>query len=171
MFPTNLPSLPPDHDIDFGIDVEPRTLLVSVQPYQISPTELKELKDHLHDLLVQHGRVITYASRQLELHAKNYPTHDLELAALVFAFKIWRVIACIEARSSVIEKFWAQRFEDPRLTVIQDKVLSGEARKAILYPEVILKIKGLISVAKVYRLNKLAYFLPVRTTFNLKRLT
>ncbi|WMV45519.1 hypothetical protein MTR67_038904, partial [Solanum verrucosum] len=35
-------------------------------------------------------KVITYASRQLKVHEKNYPTHDLELAAVVFALKIWR---------------------------------------------------------------------------------
>ncbi|WMV57335.1 hypothetical protein MTR67_050720 [Solanum verrucosum] len=34
--------------------------------------------------------VITYASRQLKVHERNYPTHDLELAAVVFALKIWR---------------------------------------------------------------------------------
>ncbi|WMV19207.1 hypothetical protein MTR67_012592 [Solanum verrucosum] len=33
--------------------------------------------------------VITYASRQLKVHARNYPTHDLELAVVVFALKIW----------------------------------------------------------------------------------
>ena len=33
---------------------------------------------------------MTYASRQLKKHELNYPTHDLELAAVVFALKIWR---------------------------------------------------------------------------------
>ncbi|WMV08260.1 hypothetical protein MTR67_001645 [Solanum verrucosum] len=41
-------------------------------------------------VLMQQGRVIAYASRQLKSHERNYPTHDLELAALVFALKIWR---------------------------------------------------------------------------------
>ncbi|CAN4115497.1 unnamed protein product [Withania somnifera] len=36
------------------------------------------------------GRVIAYASRQLKVHEHNYPTHDLELAAVVFVLKIWR---------------------------------------------------------------------------------
>ncbi|WVZ97636.1 hypothetical protein U9M48_043153, partial [Paspalum notatum var. saurae] len=36
------------------------------------------------------GRVIAYASRQLRKHEVNYPTHDLELAAVVHALKIWR---------------------------------------------------------------------------------
>ncbi|KAJ9547869.1 hypothetical protein OSB04_020412 [Centaurea solstitialis] len=41
-------------------------------------------------VLMQRGRVIAYASRQLKPHEANYLTHDLELAAVVFALKIWR---------------------------------------------------------------------------------
>jgi hypothetical protein len=40
-------------------------------------------------VLVQEGRVIAYASRQLRRHEEHYPTHDLELAAVVHALKIW----------------------------------------------------------------------------------
>jgi hypothetical protein len=39
---------------------------------------------------MQEGHVITYASRQLRKHELNYPTHDLELATVVHALKIWR---------------------------------------------------------------------------------
>ncbi|GKA70662.1 putative reverse transcriptase domain-containing protein [Tanacetum coccineum] len=41
-------------------------------------------------VLMQKGRVIAYASRQLKIHEKNYTTHDLELRAVVFALKMWR---------------------------------------------------------------------------------
>ncbi|KAL4323314.1 hypothetical protein GQ457_11G026620 [Hibiscus cannabinus] len=41
-------------------------------------------------VLMQEGRVVAYASRQLKVHEKNYPTHDIELAALVFALRIRR---------------------------------------------------------------------------------
>jgi hypothetical protein len=41
-------------------------------------------------VLMQDGRVVAYASRQLRKHQLNYPTHDLELAAMVDALKIWR---------------------------------------------------------------------------------
>lgn len=41
-------------------------------------------------VLMQEGRVAAYASRQLRKHELNYPTHDLELAAVVHALKIWR---------------------------------------------------------------------------------
>ena len=39
---------------------------------------------------MQDRNVVAYASRQLIIHERNYPTHDLELAAIVFALKIWR---------------------------------------------------------------------------------
>jgi hypothetical protein len=39
-------------------------------------------------VLMQEGRVIAYASRQLRQHEEHYPTHDLELAAVVHALKI-----------------------------------------------------------------------------------
>jgi hypothetical protein len=41
-------------------------------------------------VLMQEGHVIAYASRQLRKHELNYPTHDLELAAVVHTLKIWR---------------------------------------------------------------------------------
>ncbi|KAI3713011.1 hypothetical protein L1987_71581 [Smallanthus sonchifolius] len=41
-------------------------------------------------VLMQRGKVIAYASRQLKIHEKNYTTHDLELGAVIFALKIWR---------------------------------------------------------------------------------
>ncbi|KAJ1684803.1 hypothetical protein LUZ63_016193 [Rhynchospora breviuscula] len=41
-------------------------------------------------VLMQDDHVIAYASRKLRPHEKNYPTHDLELAAVIFALKIWR---------------------------------------------------------------------------------
>ena len=39
---------------------------------------------------MQNGRVVAYASRQLKKHEQNYPTHNLEMATIVFALKIWK---------------------------------------------------------------------------------
>ncbi|GJW21536.1 putative reverse transcriptase domain-containing protein [Tanacetum coccineum] len=47
-------------------------------------------KKGLGAVLMQREKVISYASRQLKIHEKNYTTHDLELRAVVFALKIWR---------------------------------------------------------------------------------
>ncbi|GJT76291.1 putative reverse transcriptase domain-containing protein [Tanacetum coccineum] len=41
-------------------------------------------------VLMQRGKVIAYASRQLKIHDKNYTTHDLELGVVVFSLKTWR---------------------------------------------------------------------------------
>ena len=41
-------------------------------------------------VLMQEGKVVTYSSRQLKPYERSYLTHDLELAAVVFALKIWR---------------------------------------------------------------------------------
>ena len=46
-------------------------------------------KDELGFVLMESGRVMAYGSRQLKNHEQNYPTHDMELAAIVFALKIW----------------------------------------------------------------------------------
>ena len=66
-------------------------------PVLVSPDESGGLivytdasKKGLGCVLMQHGKVIAYASRQLKEHEKKYPTHDLELAAVVHALKIWR---------------------------------------------------------------------------------
>ena len=46
-------------------------------------------KDGLGCVLMQSGRVVAYGSRQLKNHEWNYPTHDMELVAIVFTLKIW----------------------------------------------------------------------------------
>ena len=47
-------------------------------------------KDGLGCVLTKNDRVIAYGSRQLKPYKRNYPTHDLELAAVIFALKSWR---------------------------------------------------------------------------------
>ena len=47
-------------------------------------------KDGLGCVLMQSGRLVAYGSRQLKNHERNYPTHDMELVAIVFSLKIWR---------------------------------------------------------------------------------
>ena len=47
-------------------------------------------KDGLGCYLMKSTRVVAYSSRQLKNHEQSYPTHDMELVAIIFAFKIWR---------------------------------------------------------------------------------
>ena len=47
-------------------------------------------KDELGFVLMKFERAVAYGSRQLRNHERNYPSHDMELAAIVFALKTWR---------------------------------------------------------------------------------
>ncbi|WMV25540.1 hypothetical protein MTR67_018925, partial [Solanum verrucosum] len=51
VFPTNLPGMPPDRDLDFCIDLEPGTHPISVPPYRMASEELRELKAQIQELL------------------------------------------------------------------------------------------------------------------------
>ena len=51
MFPEELPSLPPDREIEFEIDLTPGTQPISIPPNRMAPKELKELQVQLQELL------------------------------------------------------------------------------------------------------------------------
>ena len=50
-FPEDLPGLPPDRELEFGIEVLPGSAPISIPPYRMAPMELKELKTQLQDLV------------------------------------------------------------------------------------------------------------------------
>ena len=50
VFHADLPSMPPDRDIHFCIDLDPGTRLMSIPPYRMAPAELRELKAQLQEL-------------------------------------------------------------------------------------------------------------------------
>jgi hypothetical protein len=68
------------------------TALVLVMPDMVKPFSIycDALGQGLGCVFMQDGRVVAYASQQLRKHEVNFPTHDLELAAVVHALKIWR---------------------------------------------------------------------------------
>ena len=59
-------------------------------------SEQGHTRDGLGCVLMHFGRVVAYGSRQLKNHEQNYPTHDLELAAIVFTLNIWHHYFCGE---------------------------------------------------------------------------
>ncbi|GJU65441.1 putative reverse transcriptase domain-containing protein [Tanacetum coccineum] len=94
---TNAPANREEHEMHLGLVLE---LLKKEKLYtksskcefwlqELSPMDQKICLG-LGRVLMQRGKVIAVASRQLKVHEKNYTTHDLEFGAVVFAFKIWR---------------------------------------------------------------------------------
>ncbi|GJX37643.1 putative reverse transcriptase domain-containing protein [Tanacetum coccineum] len=96
-------------------------------------------------VLMQRGKVIAYASRQLKIHENNYTTHDLELGAVVFALKTWRHY--LYGTKSVIytdhkslqhifdqkelnmrQRRWIELFSDYEWKRISDKRTKNEAK-------------------------------------------
>lgn len=65
-------------------------VLIVPNPFKLFVVYCDVSKMGLGGMLMQDGKVVVYVSRQLKVHEKNYPTHDLEQAAVVFVFKIWR---------------------------------------------------------------------------------
>ena len=66
--------------------------------------------DGLGCVLMQSGRVVTNSSRQLKNHEQSYPTHDMELAAIVFSLKAWRDLNMRQRR-------WMDYLEDYHFTL------------------------------------------------------
>ncbi|XP_016178228.1 uncharacterized protein LOC107620608 [Arachis ipaensis] len=65
-------------------------ILILPEPHEPFEVHCDASLKGLGCVLLQHRNVVAYASRQLRPHEMNYPTHDLELAAIVFALKVWR---------------------------------------------------------------------------------
>jgi ribonuclease HI len=75
-------------------------------------------------VLMQDGHVVAYASRQLKKHEEKYPTHDLELAAVVHALKIWRhYIICKRCEVYSDHKSLKYIFTQPYLNLRQRRWL------------------------------------------------
>ena len=87
VFSDELPGLPPQRVVDFGIELRPGTSPISMTPHRMAPVELQELRVQLQELLdkgytvycdasraglgcvlIQFGRVVAYGSRQLKNH-------------------------------------------------------------------------------------------------------
>nr|GFB02750.1 putative nucleotidyltransferase, ribonuclease H [Tanacetum cinerariifolium] len=92
-----------------GIMMDPAKVeAITKWPRLMSVTEIYSdaSKKGLGCVLKQHGKFIAYASRQLKPYEVNYPTHDLELAAVVFALKIWRHYLYGESSQKEDSEIW-----------------------------------------------------------------
>ncbi|XP_070040761.1 uncharacterized protein [Nicotiana tomentosiformis] len=193
VFPSDLPGMPPDRDIDFS----PFTRLTqkgaqfrwsedceaSFQKLKTALTTTSVLvlpsssgmytvycdasRIGLGCVLMQEGRVITYASRQLKIYERNYPVHDLELAAIVHALKIWRHylygVSCEvkyehQRPGGLLQQMTIPEWKSERITM--DFVVG--------LPQTLRRFDAVWVI--VDRLTKSAHFIPMMTTYTSERL-
>ncbi|XP_073133336.1 uncharacterized protein [Henckelia pumila] len=133
VFPDDIAGLPPARECEKSFLVLKKKLMTA--PVLAIPEGTGRFviytdasKSGLGAVLMQDGKVIAYASRQLKIHEKNYPTHDLELAAVVFALKLWRhylyVADALSRKSATLNRMTTQQeliadFERLRLEVVE----------------------------------------------------
>nr|GEV73190.1 putative reverse transcriptase domain-containing protein [Tanacetum cinerariifolium] len=147
VFPEDLPGLPPARQVQFLGHV------IDSEGIHVDLAKIKEIKDWLGTVLMQKEKVITYASRQLKVHEKNYTTHDLELGAVVFSLKMWRhyiiktgPFEALYGRKCRSPTCWAESYAD-----VRRKPLEFQVRDKVM-----LKVspwKGVIRFGKRGKLN------------------
>nr|GEW08416.1 putative reverse transcriptase domain-containing protein [Tanacetum cinerariifolium] len=127
-------------------------------------------------VLMQRGKVIAYASRQLKTHEKNYTTHDLELGAVVFALTIWRHY--LYGTKSVIytdHKSLQYIFDQKELNMRQRwwiELLSDYECEIKYHPGKANVVADALSRKERLkpRLTKSAHFLPIRKDYKTEKL-
>ncbi|GKD83091.1 putative reverse transcriptase domain-containing protein, partial [Tanacetum coccineum] len=117
-------------------------------------------------VLMQKGKVIAYAFRQLKIHEKNYTTHDLELGAVVFALKIWRYYLYGAKSVKVEHQRPSGLLQQPKIPVWK---WEGIAMDFVTNLPRTSSGHDTIWVI-VDRLTKSAHFLPMREDYKMERL-
>nr|GEU51142.1 hypothetical protein [Tanacetum cinerariifolium] len=130
-------------------------------------------------VLMQRGKVIAYASRQLKIHEKNYTTHNLKLGAVVFALKIWRHYLYRKKSIKLFSDYdYEIRYHPGKANVVAN-ALSRKERvkpKRVRAMNMILQssVKDRIPLAQkeviVDRLTKSTHFLPMCEDYKMDRL-
>ncbi|MCO5557221.1 hypothetical protein L7F22_010781 [Adiantum nelumboides] len=83
----------------------------------------------LGGVLTQEGRPVAYNSRKLRDHERNYPTHDLELLAIIHALKLWTHYLLSRPNNPILEKIKEASLNDPEYQDLICRIQnSGEAK-------------------------------------------
>ncbi|XP_070039953.1 uncharacterized protein [Nicotiana tomentosiformis] len=100
-------------------------------------------------VLMQDGRVITYASRELKVYEKIYPVHDLELAAIVHALKILRhYLNGVQCESSLYDRIRERQFDE-------DTVQHCDTKEVTIGDDSVLRVQGRLCMPNVDGLREL----------------
>ncbi|XP_039039266.1 uncharacterized protein LOC120177089 [Hibiscus syriacus] len=165
-----LHGLPLDREVEFEIEVYSSSTPVSMTLYRMAPKKLKELK------------VIAYVSRQLKPHERNYPTHDLELDAVLLKDYDCEIKYHPVKANVVVDALSRKTISNLRalfvsLSLFDDGSMLAELQVKPTLAEKI-KVKQLldssllpmIGQVVVDRLTKLAHFIHVRVNYSLDKL-
>ncbi|XP_052736041.1 uncharacterized protein LOC108336753 [Vigna angularis] len=109
-------------------------------------------------VLMQERRAVAYASRQLKIHERNYPTHDLELAAVIFALKIWRH----HLYGATFQRRWLEFLKDYEFELLY------HPGKANVVADALSRKSVHVSVMMVRELNLVESFRDLRLQFELE---
>ncbi|XP_070020125.1 uncharacterized protein [Nicotiana sylvestris] len=179
-FLADLPSMPPDRDFDFGIDLLLGTQPISIPLYRMDPPELKELKDQRRwlELLKDYDITILYHPGKANVVADDLSCRAESLGSLAYLPAIERPMAmdvqalaiqfvrldllepsqvqdCVFSPSSLFDRIRESQFDDPYFLVLKDKVQYGGARDVIIGDDGVLRMQGRICVPNVDGLREL----------------
>ena len=117
-------------------------------------------------VVMQHRKAITYASRQLKLHKRNYPTHDLELKGMVFSFKIWRYyLYDVHDDVYTVHKSLKYVFTQKELNLLQRRwleLLKNYDMSVLYHPDkanVVADVVSRMTIGSVYHIDEAKKYL------------
>ncbi|XP_049391518.1 uncharacterized protein LOC125855910 [Solanum stenotomum] len=151
MFPTGFPGMPSNRDIDFCIDLEPGTYSISIPPYRMAPTGLREIKAQIEELLdkgcVSFSKIdLRFGYHQLKIWPEDVPNMTFRNR-----YGHCRVLSRIEVRATFIKEIKAKQFKDDSLNELKKKTVSeSHGSRYSIYP----------GVTKMYQDLKRLYWWP-----------
>ncbi|TYK27119.1 ty3-gypsy retrotransposon protein [Cucumis melo var. makuwa] len=159
--------------------------VVSKAGVSVDPSKIEVVTSWPRPSIVsEQGKVVAYASRQVKSHEQNYPTHDLELAAVVFALQIWKhylygkanVVADALSRKGKLLGFsissdggllFERRLCVPADSAVKTELLTkAHSSPFSMHPGLPTTLRGFIVIwVVVDRLTKSAHFILGRSTY------
>ncbi|XP_070025468.1 uncharacterized protein [Nicotiana sylvestris] len=175
VFPADLLGMPPDRDIDFGIDLLPVTHPISIPPFRIASPDMKKLKDQLQEFLdkgfiqpsVSHwgsGSYTVYcdASRTglgvvlvQDGRMSAYVSRKLKVPCEIYTDHRSLQHLFKQKDLNLRQRRWEHHYDDPHLLVLKDKVQHGDAKNVTIGNDRVLRMQGQIYVPNVYGLREL----------------
>ncbi|XP_070015506.1 uncharacterized protein [Nicotiana sylvestris] len=165
IFPDELPGIPPEREIDFGIDLLPGTQPISIPPYRMAPAELKELKEQLKDLLEKgKANVIADALSRRSMGSlahveaeKRQLTREIHQLAYLGVRLVESgnggVVLQNTAKSSLKAEVKERQYEDPELVKLRERVPQQKKSLLGLKGDGVLRYKGRLCVLDVVGLR------------------